>query len=256
MNATGNGPAVHRLGSALLGALILFTMPPACDCQQGDRRTDPVEQFLGSVPGVPAPHRGESLTDRDRQQVASLNTILARYYPSWKREVETLDEYVQRHGDSRETRRLKTLIDERLKDAAAWRRFLDDVKRILPADVLVRDGRPPFGVIPSYQIAVQAAHTRGSVAIVFRVSFLAPVYDYYENVRDHRHLLLETRLAPSAETAALADQVRRIIAEHYSDYRELPAALGATLVPNLGTGNLPPNEATLADMLFEDSRSW
>lgn len=91
---------------------------------------------------------------------------------------------------------------------------------------------------------------------MFRFSYLAPVYDYYENIRDQRNLLIETRLASSAETAPIADQVRRMIAEHYIDYRELPIALGTTLMPNIGTGTLPPGEATLADVLFEDSRSW
>lgn len=201
-------------------------------------------------------HRGEPLSALHRQQLASLSVVVARYYPTWKRELETLDEYVHRHNDTPETRRLKDLVEKRARDADVWHRFLRHVERVLPEGVLVRDGRPPFGVIPSYQLVVQAAHPRGSVAVVFRFSYLAPVYDYYENIRDQRNLLIETRLASSAETAPIADQVRRMIAEHYIDYRELPIALGTTLMPNIGTGTLPPGEATLADVLFEDSRSW
>ncbi|MCG8417046.1 MAG: hypothetical protein MJE77_03760 [Proteobacteria bacterium] len=181
---------------------------------------------------------------------------MSRYYPTWKRDIEALDEYVQHHKNSSETLRLKALVAKRVRDTDAWRRFVRDVERVLPEDVLVREGRPPFGIIPSYQVVVQTAHPRGTVAVVFRFSYLAPVYDYYESIRDQRNLLIETRLASSDETAPIADQVRRMIAKHYSDYRELPSAVGTTLVPNIGTGTLPPDETTLADALFEDSRSW
>ena len=255
MRSSGSCVTLHRTHGALIVALVTVAAL-SCECKQSNSRENSSEILQRQVSGLPEPHSGESLTARERQHVASLKAVLGRYYPTWERVDETVDDYLARYENSPERGRLKALVKDRVRDDGDWQRFLRDVERNMPEDVLVRDGRPPFGVIPSYQLVIQATRPRGLVALVWRFSYLAPVYDYYESTRDQNNLLVETRLAPSAETASLVNQVRGLIGKHYGDYRELPISVSTTLMPDMGTGNLSPGEATLADALFEDSRSW
>jgi len=142
-----------------------------------------------------------------------------------------------------------------LRLPAAWLAFLHNVRSSLP-HAIVRNGTPPFFTVPSYQIVVITKHPRGSVGLVFRLSFLAPYYDYYENVRDERNQLLSTSLEVSPQTRANAALVRSKLAEHFKEYRELSPKLGAVLLLDRKAGNLSPDETTLADAMFEADRSW
>ena len=150
---------VHQVRAPIISLAAATESPRATtarECRQSDSRENSPEPFHGRVSSLPEPHGGESLTARERQQVASLKAVLGRYYPTWKREDETVDDYLERYENSPETDRLKALVKDRVRDDGDWRGFLRDVERNMPGDVLVRDGRPPFGVIPSYQLVIQA----------------------------------------------------------------------------------------------------
>ena len=253
-----------RLTRAVAAACILVDIVvPACTDRK-DESSQATEQASDSSrasrpePIEPdfAAYRRQPQSDLEKRQVARLIALAVPYYPQWDRDRESLNDYLTRYSTSPEMVRQKALVARRVKHDKRWRAFLADVRSALPANATVENGNPPFAVIPSYQIVVIADHPRGSIACVFRLSFLTSFYDYHENIRRRDGWLLETRLEPGREVQAIVDTVHRKIAQHYPAYHELPPRLGAILVPTMCPGNTPPDETTLADLLFEDSRRW
>ena len=242
--------------TGLLVVWVLFTCP-GCECQS--RGPAPVEDTAGregSRLEKPVLDDGEQLTDDQRLQTTRLIALVKRYYPTWDPAHESRDDFYTRWYDAPEIQRFNELIQRHVENDHAWQAFLNDVQGDLGHDVRVRDGAPPMFYIPSFQIVIHGKHPRGTITMVFRLSMLAPLYDYYEHIRSVRGRWLESNLIPSRETANIARQVRGLIADHYPAYRELPPQIGSVRVRNVKTENKLLNQASLADALFEDTRTW
>lgn len=92
--------------------------------------------------------------------------------------------------------------------------------------------------------------------MVFRLSFLAPVYDYYES--DHRadERRTGTWLTPSPAAHQVVRIMERKIAEHFPGYVKLDPAIGETRLSDIGLPVTLPGEGTLQQALFAESRNW
>lgn len=190
-------------------------------------------------------------------QARELAAIAYRYHPRWHRKRESLDDYIERIPFATETLLREDLAAEKLARNRAWHGLLAEVKAVFP-DYWVADARAPGVEIPSYQLIVGYEHPPGSGRgrhLVFRLSFLAPVYDFYESDQDSDTRNIERWLIPTPESRRIADKVFEIIPQHFA-YTRLDPEVGATPMPDLVVGTLAPGQATLASTLFQASRTW
>lgn len=92
--------------------------------------------------------------------------------------------------------------------------------------------------------------------LIFRLSHLAPVYDYHETEHTTKNqAAIAMHLAPTTEAGPVVSLIERQIARHFGYHRIAPEA-GKTPIIEVGVGSLRPGEATLADALFDASRRF
>ena len=263
-------PSMPRL-LLLLVAIGLWN----CECATKDTgqperaRQDadyPPPPVFDRTPGEPLPHHGEDLSPIERRIADKLISRVTNFYAVMDSSRETIDDYFEREHDAPESERLRRLIRQRSEQSHTWNACLLNMHTALRRDdVTVLDGNPPMFYIPSFQAVLHGETPRGAVTMVFRLSMLAPVYDYYEHTRDPVTRDVEMSVVPTPETAEIAKTIRSVIATHYPGYRELPANIGSTQVPGVmlidvtlptSPTGLGEREATLAELLFEDGRRW
>lgn len=188
---------------------------------------------------------------------AELLDRVAPYYPRWDREVESLDDYLERYHRSPELLALRRLCAHALEHDEKWRAFTGEVRGALP-DVFIQDAIPRWDTVPSYQVVIGYGHPPGSGRskyLVFRLSHLAPVYDYYEADRDEAMALVRSHRVASPEAQRIATLVADKIVQHFG-YAFLDPDVGRTPVPDIYVGTLFPGEVTLAEALFDEIPSW
>lgn len=179
------------------------------------------------------------------------------YYPRWDPETESLERYIDRHRDTDEHAALKRVVARALDHDDDWQAFLRDLRAALPG-YFVENAAPPWDTIPSYQVVIGYEHPPGSDRskhLVFRLSHLAPVFDYHEIDRDSDDQRVGLRQTPTSEVAPIVRLVSHLIVKYF-DHRHLDPRIGAMPVPDTQFGSLLPGEATLADMLFGESPTW
>lgn len=192
---------------------------------------------------------------RDRE---ALLEVVTHYYPRWEPTQETLEQYVERYPSAPETQKRLELGKQALA-RQEWPRFFRDMRQALPG-LFVHTGVPPWPQIPSYQVVACITHPPGTKrhkCMVFRMSYLAPVYDYHES--DHKAPGKGTRitLTPSPAASAVVTIMERKIAEHFPDYVRLEPAVGETPLPDgIGLPVTLPGKGTLEQALFDEDRNW
>lgn len=155
-----------------------------------------------------------------------------------------------------ETKALEDLVESEITDNSQWHAFLREIEAKFPDD-WVADGRPPGVGIPSYQLVVAYELPNSSRIhhLVFRLSFLAPFYDFYESERDTKTRDVVRYLRPTSASRARARAIGALITRRFG-LVELDPEIGKTPVLGIAMGNLFPGKVTLADALFESSRRW
>lgn len=261
-----------RLSPVLLGLSMASCAPGACS---PDEHTQPSVELTvlepHEIPPVPveAPD-AETTIPVSRATADDLDALLAvveRYYPRWDPERETLDDYFERYEHSSEQARLRGVVWLARKQPH-WPTFLRELRQLLGEDHLVQSAIPPSLSIPSYQVVTSAADpTRPHRYryIVYRMSHLAPVYDYYESTIGSRERQLGWSLHASPEVKELTARIESKIAEHFPGYQRIDPQLGKTPLPHHGVDMTIPasaetshdlDEATLAHALFDATRNW
>ena len=199
----------------------------------------------------------------------ALLAVIGQYYPRWIPENETVDEYLERYEESPEQARLRGVASVAWRQPH-WSAFLRDVREALPEEkgYLVQSAVPASMFIPSYQIVVGYRYSLEPSRykyMVYRMSHLAPVFDYYESTTGSRDRQLAWSLVPAPEVRDVDALVVAKIEQHFPGYRRLDPGLGETPLSDLGVGgNLPTRaesrfpfgKATLAHALFDESRNW
>lgn len=182
--------------------------------------------------------------------------IAYQHYPYFDPKREQLHEFRERAPLSPELRKLYDLVAETLSDNRAWHALLADVKARYP-EYWLADGRPPGVDIPSYQLvlAYEQPDSKHSHYLSFRISLLAPVFDFYETERGPDSRLIARYLRPTPASANIARAVADVI-EQRLHYTWLDPDVGATPLPGLWVDDHDPGDATLADALFEGARRW
>ena len=179
-----------------------------------------------------------------------------RYHPLFDPTREKLHEFRDRAPLSPELQELYDMVAKQLTDNHQWHALLADVQAQYP-DYWLADGRPPVVDIPSYQL-VLAYQPPGSIHsryLSFRLSMLAPVFDFYETERASDHRIIARHPQPTPESAAVAEAIAAAIARHFG-YNWLSPEVGATPLPGLWVDGHDPGDATLTDALFEGARRW
>ncbi|WP_428263543.1 hypothetical protein [Haliangium sp.] len=197
-----------------------------------------------------------SLPPEQQRWVKQLLALLRHYSPTWDREQESEDDFYTRWPDTPEVRRCEARIERHWENDRAWRALLFDARRALGAEYIVRGGTPPGFYIPSNQLVIISDHPDGSIAMVFRLSMLAPLYDYYESIRRPDQLWLRGSLDVREGDPEVVRRARELIAVHFPEHRLLAPELGMTDVPDMRSENTLLGETSLADLLFGDGRSW
>ena len=187
----------------------------------------------------------------------ALLDVVSRYYPRWDPGRETLEAYVERYPSAPETQKRLELGRYALA-RQEWSRFYQAVQQALP-DLFVHTGMPPWPQIPSYQVVTSITYPPGTKRykyIVFRMSYLAPVYDYYES--DHRADDRRTAvsLTPSPAANTVVAIIERKIAEYFPGYQKLDPAFGERALPDIGLPVTLPGKGTLQQALFAEDRNW
>lgn len=191
------------------------------------------------------------------EHVRELANIAYRYHPRWQQRKEHLHDYMERIPFAPETLAREDLTADKITDNRVWHEFLADVKAALPHH-WVADARAPGVDIPSYQLIVGYEPTLGSGRVrhlVFRLSFLAPVYDFYESDQDPVTRKITRWLIPTPESSGIFEKVSEIIPRHF-EHTLLDPRVGAIIMPGIGIDLLSPGEVTLASMLFQEKRNW
>lgn len=245
-----------RIAMMIAWANLVF---PGCECQYERPQTPPVPSFEERLLyGEPVVHDGEALTPTERQQAAELVALAHEYYPALQPERETEDDYHERYDSDPRTRRWQEVIRETVEgNEDHWRACLREIHQAIGhGGTWARDGNPPQSYSQSFHVVVHGSNKRGQFTMVFRISMLAPVYEYYEHTRNLRMRRREMSMVPTPENAAIAERIRGIIGTYFPDHRELPPAIGALRLPDMAIGNRQFGETCLAHALFEDSRRW
>ncbi|MEM9493463.1 MAG: hypothetical protein AAGC55_30220 [Myxococcota bacterium] len=203
-----------------------------------------------------SPHDGAALSPAQRREAALILDELRLYYPTWQPERQSRADFYQGWYATAEIQRFKAVIDRHKQSDRAWPALLTAAHAALRPTFAVYSGTPPTFYIPSFELVVRDNRLPEEITLVFRVSMLVPLYDYYEVVRDPRGRLIHIRLAPTDATAAVAQRVRALIARHYPRYRELAPAVGAMRSLSMRSENTMLGHTDLADLLFGDTRSW
>ncbi len=227
--------AIPIVGTAVIGCLALA----ACSSESRPKQDQAGDMSARSAPSV------EELLE-----------VIARYYPRWKRDKETMGDYLDRYPHAPEFVDLQILVSQALDDHARWYAFLTDVRATLAGDASVQEGAPPMYTIPSYQVAITIDGPGSNHRhIVFRFSYLAPVYDIYESHRNRKGIRLTTYLQPTKASIPIVEAVEQVIPRHF-DHVRLDTKVGEIRLTDISVGNLSPGQATIADALFDDGRSW
>ncbi len=217
---------------------------------------------------LPEPTIAIPVSQAAADDLDALIAAIEPYYPRWDPERETIEQYLERYENSQEQARLRGVA------ALAQRRPHWDAFQKEMYDTFGSKGHfvsyavPPHLYIPSYQIVLKADITPSGSrykCMVFRMSHLAPVYDYYESTVGSRGRQLSWSLTPGPEVSDLAAEIEVIIAKHFPGYQRLDPELGKTPLPHYGVDAHMPalsephpwfRKATLVDALFDDSRNW
>ena len=261
-----------RLSPVLIGLSVASCTPNACT---SDEEAQPSVELRvlepHEIPPVPieAPPAGTTIpvSDAAASDLDALLTVVERYYPRWHPERESLEKYFARYQHSPEQARMRGVVQLALQQPR-WPAFLRDLREILGEDRFLQSAIPPSLFIPSYQVVTSAADPikpHRYRYIVFRISHLAPVYDYYESLTGSRERQLAWSLQPSPEVKELTERVESKIAEHFPGYRRLDPELGKTPLPHHGVDMHIPattksshdlDQAILAHALFDATRNW
>lgn len=266
--------------SSLLSRLLFLSWALAvscCECEPREHSRPEQHETSGDAgpssptvyrrtAGEPFPHHGEDLSPIERRIADKLIAHVTKFYPVMDSSRETIDDYFEREDNAPQSERLRQLIRRRSEEINTWNACLLSMNTALKRDDLsIRNGTPPMFYIPSFQVVLHGKTTRGDLTMVFRLSMLAPVHDYYEHTRDPVTREVQMSVVPTPETETIARTIRSVIATHYPGYRELPPRIGSTQVPGVmlidvtlptSPTGLGEREATLAELLFEDTRGW
>lgn len=254
--------AAHWIVAFLLivGAILVA---PGCDCRsrhQADVKPSAPEDAAAT--GLKYSDEGHVIFDLDelapdqRRIADKIIRNLSQYYPTWVPERQSIDDFYEHWYETPEIRRFMTTIDRRVATDRAWPVLFDEVQRTYGDRFMVLRGSPPGFYIPSFSVVVGRKKPR-NITAVFRLSMLAPLYDYYGVLRDAEGRFVALELTPGdEETKAIAEQVRSLIARHFPKYRELPPEIGSVLVPNMKAESTHVGETILAELLFSDARTW
>ena len=237
-------------------------MAAGCDCRSGESAGLAPTVSNDTGPGLPGSSADDlplvSLEDLEagqRQAVEGIIDILEEHYPAWNPDHQSLYDFHEGWYESREIQRFMAIID-RAKNDPAWPALFDDAQRTFGGEYMVLRGSPPGFYVPSFIIVIARKRPR-NITAVFRLSMLAPLWDYYEILRDSEGDFVALKLsAQSDETAAITRQMRGLMAEHYPHYRELSPELGSVLVPHLKAENTRLGNTSVAELLFCDVRNW
>lgn len=189
--------------------------------------------------------------------VPELCALAYKYFPRWHPDRESLDDYLERLPHAPETKTLEDLVRRALDDNRAWNALLAEVREMFP-DLWRYDGTPLGLDVPSRQLVLAYEYPPGSSRsryLVFRLSFLAPIFDFYESEQDPETRIITRYLMPTPESSEIAQAIVAMITRRFG-YTWLDPEIGATPVPGIAVGNLSPGRVTLADALFDGSRSW
>lgn len=204
--------------------------------------------------GLPLVELAE-LGEDERRVVDKIVRALAGYYPSWDGQPDSREAFYQGWYETPEIARYKATIDRRIASDRAWPVFFDEVKDALGGEFLVLQGSPPGFYVPSFILVVGRKKPR-NVTAVFRLSMLLPLYDYYEVVRDEGEPVAIHLAVQDDDTRRIAERVRRAIARHFPEYRELSPRLGSVVIPTMRAENTMLGETTVGELLFCDIRNW
>lgn len=207
-------------------------------------------------PSVHREQRGETMGLASKTEPPSTEELIEiayRHYPRWYPDKETIDEYLVRYDSSPEIAALNRLMLRAIEDRTKWDALVGDVRAAFPGLLIIEIPLRYTG--PScHQFIMQYGDPPGSTkvrSIAFRLSHLAPVYDYYEThqLKNGRYLL--KTFEPSPEAKPVADVVEQMIVQRFS-YHRLEPQIGRISLPHISVGNLIPGRVTLADALFVD----
>ena len=243
-----------------MGAILVV---PGCDCRsrhQADVESSAPEDAAAN--GLKYSDEGHVIFDLDelqpdqRRVADKIIRLVAQYYPTWAPEEQSIDDFHEHWYETPEIRRFMTTIDQRVATDRAWPALFDAVQRTFGDRFMVLQGSPPGFHVPSFSIVIARKEPR-NITAVFRLSMLAPLYDYYGVLRDDQGRFVSLELSPQdEETKVIAEQVHGLIAEHFPTYRELPPEIGSVLVPNMKAENTHVGKTILAELLFSDARTW
>lgn len=267
-----------RLSPVLVGLSLAGCGPGACSSPgHHERQKAPHVEFRvlesHEIPRptieMPAAEAGIPISQAVADDLDALLAVVGQYYPRWVPENETVDEYVVRYEESPEQARLRGVASVAWQ-LPHWSAFLRDVHESLPEEkgYLVQSAVPPSMFIPSYQIVVGHRYSLEPSRykyMVYRMSHLAPVFDYYESTTGSRDRQLAWSLIPAPEVCDVDALITSKIKRHFPGYRRLDPELGKTPLPDHGVGgNLPARaeerfpfgRAMLAHALFDENRNW
>ncbi len=215
--------------------------------------------FTGCRCGSSEPESGQGIPASIASSLTAAELLdrVSPYYPRWDPQAQSLERYIARYDDTNEHAALTRIVTRALDHDDRWRAFVRDLRAALPG-YFVENAAPPWDSIPSYQVVIGYEHPPGSDRskhLIFRLSHLAPVFDYHESDRDSDDQRVGFHQAPTSEAAPIARLVSHLIVKHF-DHRYLDPRIGATPVPDTQFGWLLPGEVTLADMLFGESPTW
>ncbi len=263
-----------RIAPAAIGVAMASCAPGSCsqDDQAMEARWEIRSLEPHEIPPIPVelpePTIAIPVSKAAANDVDALIAAIEPYYPRWDPDRETIDHYVERYENSPEQARMRGVVALALR-RPHWREFQDEIRDSFASrGYFLSTAVPPSMFIPSYQIVLGVAiNPSGSryKYMVYRMSHLAPVYDYYESTIGSRERQLSRSLSPGPEISDLDAEIAAIIARHFPGYQRLDPAIGKTPLPYHGVGwHLPARtephprrtKATLADALFDQSRSW
>ena len=232
--------------------VLTYDVPPGWfDAMSGPLRPAVAPEI--SEEGLPLVKLAD-LDDEERQVVDRIVQVLRGYYPGWDGDPDSLRPFYDGWYDTPEIAHYKETIDRRVASDRVWPAFFAEV-RGAAGDFMVQHGSPPGFYVPSFTVVISRGEPR-DVTAVFRLSMLMPYYDYYEVIRDDGRPKQIHLTAEDPDTRPVAGFVRRAIAKHFPDYRELPPRLGSVVIPTMRADSTLIGETTLAELLFSDIRNW
>ena len=195
--------------------------------------------------------------------VGELLDVAYKYYPRWNPGKEPLNNYLVAYHHTPEVVALRTQVARVLGNDDKWQALIDDVRKAFP-EYQVSDESAPTMDKPSFQLVIDYAPKaaksgeagEGEKQIIFRLSHLAPVYDYHEADRASQGSApIAMHFSPTDTAKPVAKVVESKIARHFG-YHRLPPSDANTPVLDIGVGSLRPGEVTLADALFDATRRF